>query len=131
MNELRIAKYGQCNNYSIFIASRFFNSLQDYINLEMAVKRFRGNLDKFFYNPISLTKKQWNTFQMSKLFMSMMRKIGFSKEEDSNGIVFGTKSIVTNQWNWKRNMEKIGEYRLWHKKGQKNPLWHKIEKMNL
>ena len=62
MNELRIAKYGQCNNYSIFIASRFFNTLQDFINLEMAVKRFRGNLDKFFHNPISLTEETMKFF---------------------------------------------------------------------
>ena len=62
MNELRIAKYGQCNNYSIFIASRFFDNLQDYINLEMGVKRFRGNLDKFFYNPILLTEETMKFF---------------------------------------------------------------------
>ena len=62
MNQLRIAKYGQCNNYSIFIASRFFENLQDYFNLEMGVKRFRGNLDKFFYNPISLTEETMGFF---------------------------------------------------------------------
>ena len=33
-----------------------FESIDDFINLEMGVKRFRGNLEKFFYNPISLNK---------------------------------------------------------------------------
>ena len=55
--EFKPTKYGQCNNYCVFIASRHFESIQDFINLEMAVKRFRGNLEKFHYNPISLTEE--------------------------------------------------------------------------
>ena len=57
MNTLRISKYGQCNNYCIFIASRHFESIDDFIHLEMVTKRFRGNIEKFHYNPISLTNK--------------------------------------------------------------------------
>ena len=34
---------------------KYDENIQDYINLEIAVKRFRGTLEKFFYNPISLT----------------------------------------------------------------------------
>ena len=33
-----------------------FQNIDDFINLEMGVKRFRGNLEKFFYNPIALNK---------------------------------------------------------------------------
>ena len=43
------------DNYCVFIASRHFTSLQDFINLEFVCKRFRGNMEKFHYNPISVT----------------------------------------------------------------------------
>ena len=44
------------DHYTIFIASRYFESLDDFINLELGVKRFYGNMTKFFYNPISLSQ---------------------------------------------------------------------------
>ena len=55
MNQLRVSKIGQCSNYCIFIAGRWFNSIDDYINLELGVKRFQLNLTKYYYNPIPLT----------------------------------------------------------------------------
>ena len=61
-SQLTIEKRGQCHNYSIFIASRYFENIQDFFNLEIAVKRFRGNLEKFHYNPISLTNKTMKYF---------------------------------------------------------------------
>ena len=42
-------------NYCAFITSRWFESIEDFINLEMGIKRFNGNMTKFFYNPIPLT----------------------------------------------------------------------------
>ena len=62
MNKLIPAKFGQCDNYCIFIASRHFESLDDFINLEMGVKRFRGNMEKFHYNPIPITKQTAHFF---------------------------------------------------------------------
>ena len=59
---LQIEKPGQCHNYSIFIASKYFDTLEDFFNLERAVKRFRGTLEKFHYNPISLTRKTMHFF---------------------------------------------------------------------
>ena len=43
------------DNYSIFIASRHFQTINDFINLELLSSKFYGNMTKFFYNPISLT----------------------------------------------------------------------------
>ena len=54
---LQIEKPGQCHNYAIFIASKYFKTIEDFINLEIAVKRFRGNMEKFHYNPIPMTKE--------------------------------------------------------------------------
>ena len=50
-------KLFKLNNYCIFLAAKYFESIEDYFNLETAVKRFRGTMDKFHYNPISLTSK--------------------------------------------------------------------------
>ena len=54
MDQLRIAKKGQCNNYCIFIASRYFESIEDHLNLIRVSKRMRCNMEKFHYNPISV-----------------------------------------------------------------------------
>ena len=57
MNLLRPAKKGQLTNYALFIASRWFETIDDFINVEKGCKRFLGNTSRFFYNPISLNKK--------------------------------------------------------------------------
>ena len=44
------------DNYCIFIASRWFDSIDDFINLTFVSKRMRGTMEKFHYNPIPLTK---------------------------------------------------------------------------
>ena len=56
MKNLKIAKKGQIDLYSVFLSSRFFETIEDYINLELSSPRFLGNLEKYFYNPITLTK---------------------------------------------------------------------------
>ena len=45
------------NNYCIFIASRYFESINDHINLLFVCKKLRFNLEKFYYNPISITEQ--------------------------------------------------------------------------
>ena len=51
----RIFNIGTLDNYTMFIASRHFESIDDFINLEIGIKRFNGNMTKFHYNPIPLT----------------------------------------------------------------------------
>ena len=43
------------DNYCVFIASRYLDTLEDHINLVKVSKRFRNNMEKFHYNPISVT----------------------------------------------------------------------------
>ncbi|EDR23070.1 hypothetical protein EDI_024880, partial [Entamoeba dispar SAW760] len=38
----------------IMITSKYFNDINDFINLEMGVKRFQGNMERFHFNPIPL-----------------------------------------------------------------------------
>ena len=51
---IKKTKKNQLDLYTIFIASRHFNTIEDYINLELCSSRFHGNMTKFFYNPIPL-----------------------------------------------------------------------------
>ena len=52
------SKYHLCHldYYTIFISSRYFETFDDYVHLEMSSKRLIGNMEKFHYNPISLTQ---------------------------------------------------------------------------
>ena len=51
----RIFNIGTLDNYTIFIASRHFETIEDFMNLELCTKRFNGNMTKFHYNPLPLT----------------------------------------------------------------------------
>ena len=55
-------KLYQLDNYCVFIASRYFDSIEDHINLTYVAKRFRYNMEKFHYNPIALTHKTRHFF---------------------------------------------------------------------
>ena len=61
-------KKGQLDNYCLYIASMHFNSIEDYINLELAVKHVQGNMTKFFYNPIPITNKTLKFFPNIRTF---------------------------------------------------------------
>ncbi len=51
----------QLNNYCVYLASQYFDTADDFTNLEIGCKRFLGNTSKFFYNPIPLnvTTREW------------------------------------------------------------------------
>ena len=53
----KILKLGCLNYYSMFIASRWFETIEDYINLELSTPKWKGNLLRFYYNPISLNNE--------------------------------------------------------------------------
>jgi len=42
--------------YTLFIASRYFDSIEDHVNFVMSSRRLRSNMEMFFYNPVSLNK---------------------------------------------------------------------------
>ena len=45
-----------------FYASQYFEHLNDFKNLEMVSKKFRGNMERFHFNPISLGEKTVHFF---------------------------------------------------------------------
>ena len=46
-------KKGQLGVYQIMVASKYFERIDDFINLELATPKARGNMEKFHFNPIA------------------------------------------------------------------------------
>lgn len=54
----------QLNPYCMFLVSKYFNSIDDYINVEKTCKGYRQTMEQFKYNPIPLaTQKERDMFQ--------------------------------------------------------------------
>ena len=82
MDYLIETKKGQIDLYCAFIASRWFESIDDFIHLEMCSSRFYGNLNKFFYNPIPLTPITREFFtHLRTLFIYSSQDNQFSDDE--------------------------------------------------
>ena len=82
MNLLRSAKKGQLTNYCLFIASRWFETIEDYIYVEIGCKRFNGNLTKFFYNPIPLNEITREFFPyLQTLFIYSSKDMKFENDK--------------------------------------------------
>lgn len=56
------------DNFCIFIASRYFETVKDYENLEKTTKEYGNITNDFHYNPISLTKKEFELFPNIQTF---------------------------------------------------------------
>ena len=46
----------QIDYYSILVASKYFETIDDFINLELSSPRFEGNIEKLHFNPITLNE---------------------------------------------------------------------------
>ena len=58
----RIFNIGKINEYIVFLASKYLETIDDHINLIMTSKKFSKNMEKYFYNPISLTQQTMKFF---------------------------------------------------------------------
>ncbi|EDR21926.1 hypothetical protein, conserved [Entamoeba dispar SAW760] len=52
----------------IMITSMFFDDIKDFINLEIGVKRFQGNMERFHFNPIPLNEYSRKLFPNIETF---------------------------------------------------------------
>ena len=50
------------DNYCLFITSRYFNSLEDHLNFTQVSKKLKYNMEKFYYNPISINENNQQLF---------------------------------------------------------------------
>ena len=46
--------FGKLGVYHFMIVSKYFKSIDDFINLEISTRKAKGNMEKFHYNPIAL-----------------------------------------------------------------------------
>ncbi|ELP92868.1 hypothetical protein EIN_508690 [Entamoeba invadens IP1] len=67
------------SGYHIMIISKYFNTISDYITLECVCKLFNGNMSKFHYNPIPLSKKT------IKFFPSLETLHVYNKQNETFG----------------------------------------------
>ncbi|EDR23806.1 hypothetical protein EDI_160990 [Entamoeba dispar SAW760] len=52
----------------IMITSMYFNDIKDFINLEIGIKRFQGNIERFHFNPIPLNEYSRKLFPNIETF---------------------------------------------------------------
>nr|BAN38247.1 leucine rich repeat protein, BspA family [Entamoeba histolytica] len=52
----------------IMIVSKYFEGINDFVNLEMGVKRFQGNMERFHFNPIPLNQYSRKLFPNIETF---------------------------------------------------------------
>ncbi|GAB1221101.1 hypothetical protein ENUP19_0064G0004 [Entamoeba nuttalli] len=50
------------------IVSKYFNDINDFINLEIGIKRFQGNMERFHFNPIPLNQYSRKLFPNIETF---------------------------------------------------------------
>ena len=60
--EIEKLKIFKLNNSCLMYVSRYFDTVQDFINLELSCPHFICNMEKFYYNPISLDKNTIKLF---------------------------------------------------------------------
>ena len=48
-----MSKY-QLSPYDLMVVSKYFESIDDFINMEIGIPKTKGNMSKFHYNPIPL-----------------------------------------------------------------------------
>ncbi|ELP90253.1 hypothetical protein EIN_339140 [Entamoeba invadens IP1] len=53
--------YGLSGDH-VMVVSKYFKTINDFINLELVCKKFRGNMEKFHFNPIPLNSKTFKYF---------------------------------------------------------------------
>ncbi|BFU22340.1 leucine rich repeat protein bspa family [Entamoeba histolytica] len=92
----------------IMIVSKYFKDINDFINLEMGVKRFRGNMERFHFNPIPLNQYS------RKLFPNIETFHIYNKEDEifKEGKIF--KYVIWYKVSYSRYLkekEEMNEYK--------------------
>ncbi|EDR23666.1 hypothetical protein, conserved [Entamoeba dispar SAW760] len=92
----------------IMITSMYFNDINDFINLEMGVKRFQGNMERFHFNPIPLNEYSRKLFPNIETFHIYNR----SDEIFNDGKIF--KYVIwyyVDYWEYLQEKEKGDVYK--------------------
>ncbi|EDR25008.1 hypothetical protein, conserved [Entamoeba dispar SAW760] len=84
----------------IMITSKYFNDINDFINLEIGVKRFQGNIERFHFNPIPLNKYSRKLFPNIETFHIYNKKDEIFKD----GRIF--KQVIWYPVNYSKYLKK-------------------------
>ena len=103
-------KYHTLDNYCVFIASQYFNSITDHINLVKVSKRLRLNMEKFHYNPIKLNKSIRNYFPNIQTVYRYSRNDEIFEDDKKIIAIFNCKYQQYDLW-----LEEIEVLKRWTK----------------
>ena len=65
----------QLDSYSLMVVSKYFETIEDFINMELGIPKTKGNMEKFHFNPIALD--QW-----SRKFFTSLETLHLYSEKD-------------------------------------------------
>ena len=101
-------KLYKLDNYCIFIASRYLDSIDDHINLVKVCKRLRCNLEKFHYNPVSVDE------ETIKFFPNIETLHKYEKKDEylTGGRIIQYVDWVKTSWNKMEEIRKENEGKL-------------------
>ena len=103
----RIFNVSTLDNYTTFIASRWFETIEDFINLELSTSKYQGNMTKFHYNPIPLTVKTRELFDhLQTLYLYSEKDELF---EDDKRII-KRKRVYLNEYFEDKEMNQLEEW---------------------
>ena len=108
----RIFNVSTLDNYTTFIASRWFETIEDFINLELSTSKYQGNMTKFHYNPISLNIK-------TREFFDHLQTLYIYSNEDE--LFKDDERIKT------RKECKVDKYDLWYKEMKQLEEWTELK----
>ncbi|BFU26445.1 hypothetical protein EHI_154590 [Entamoeba histolytica HM-1:IMSS] len=95
----------------IMIVSKYFEDINDFINLEMGVKRFEGNMERFHFNPIPLNQYSRKLFPNIETFHIYNEKDEIFKD----GKIF--KYVIWYKVNYSRYLKEKNEMNELHSFG--------------
>ncbi|BFU22466.1 leucine rich repeat protein bspa family [Entamoeba histolytica] len=87
----------------IMIVSKYFEDINDFINLEIGIKRFQGNMERFHFNPIPLNQHSRRLFPNIETFHIYNKK----DEVFKDGRII--KQIIWYKVNYSRYLEEKEE----------------------
>ena len=111
--------YYKLDNYCIFIASRYFNSIEDFINLEKSGRRFRGNLEKFHYNPIAVDEKTITFFPFLKTLHLYERNAPFITYDQIEFYCVWFPLEYNDYLTWKQTFPNLISKRVYYQENKK------------
>ena len=97
----------QLDNYCIFIASKYLDTIEDHINLIHVCKRLKLNMTKFHFNPLPLTKETREFFpNLRTLFVYSSEDELFEDDER----IIARKDIHLENYLTKEEMKQLEEW---------------------